>query len=570
MPESLRAIPPLSLLKAAGIFYLYWMLGHFITERPWLYLLLILALVPVDAVAVLVACGAVTWIMFGAIFIFAVDPVRDPVALAMTCGSIPAVMVLARLRGRLATRFFAAEVRTPWRDRIAAYLRTACVWSGVAVLLPLVSREFSMESLLPLSITLFLSAHALRAPSVSWNKSFKRIAANTVLIIASLIFSAAVLEVGARIAFKQPVPDRTMFAYSPGAFYDLRPNVPKQELRHRSGPNGETTAVSADVSAQGLRDRVFGPKQSDEYRILMLGDSFTFGLTVEFENTIGQYLETEFDGAAIPKKVVTMNLGVPATAPWQHQIYLERRGFPLEPDLVVHQLFLGNDIMDTLNRTERPLRAYDATWQTELHRLHQLSLPRIRAEQWLADHSSAYTAFRNSVGRGQITQFLSTECRLLSTLPRLQLPQNVGRPPAWEINLTDWYPEIVEGFESILQTVQEINKECAARGIGYVVYCIPQLEEISDEWFDERRRHVHPSFTYESGKGIRMLHERLNAMGVPNVALLEPMRSAPDPQLFYIESDGHTSAEGNAAIARLLHEYLTSTYFPEHPITKSE
>ena len=44
------------------------------------------------------------------------------------------------------------------------------------------------------------------------------------------------------------------------------------------------------ISGQGLRDRHFGPKGDDEFRILVLGDSFTFGYC-EWENTIPQRLE---------------------------------------------------------------------------------------------------------------------------------------------------------------------------------------------------------------------------------------------------------------------------------------
>ena len=42
---------------------------------------------------------------------------------------------------------------------------------------------------------------------------------------------------------------------------------------------------------QGLRDRDYGPKLPDEYRVLLIGDSFTFGHGLETEETISRQLE---------------------------------------------------------------------------------------------------------------------------------------------------------------------------------------------------------------------------------------------------------------------------------------
>lgn len=569
MPETLRAIPPLSLIKVAGILYLYWVLGYYITERPWLHLLLVPALLPASAMAVMAACCVVTLGFLGTAFIFALDPVHDAVPQGIICGSVPAAMLLAHLKGRLTTPFFALKARTPRRDRLAAWLRTTCLWLGVAVLLPLVSREFPLETMLPLSIALFLGAYALPRAMEPRKKLVRSIAVNTALVVASVVFSAAVLEVGTRIVFRQPTPDRSYFTYAPDTFYDLKPGIERKVLKHKIGEETDGT-VTATISAQGMRDRVFGPKAEDEYRILMMGDSFTFGLTVEFDETIGHYLQADFEDAAFPKKITTMNMGVPGTAPWQHQIYLQKRGFALEPDLVLHQVFLGNDLADTLSRTQRHMRAFNREWEVEVHRLQLMRLFRFRAEQWLADHSTAYSAFRNTVRRKNAWRFLAFKCRLLTKCPPYKLPPTVDRYASWEVNLAEWYPEVTEAFESVLQTIQETSKECTARGVGYVVYGIPQIEEVWQPLFEERLKDVEEGTVYEQGKGLRLLHARLDAAGIPNTPMLDALRAAPDPKGHYLYFDGHTSAAGNAYIAHILHDYLVTTYFPSHPITGTE
>ena len=40
---------------------------------------------------------------------------------------------------------------------------------------------------------------------------------------------------------------------------------------------GNEVEWDAVISSQGIRDREYGPKENDEFRIVTIGDSFTFG-----------------------------------------------------------------------------------------------------------------------------------------------------------------------------------------------------------------------------------------------------------------------------------------------------
>ncbi|HOH52545.1 MAG TPA: hypothetical protein PLI98_17595 [Candidatus Hydrogenedentes bacterium] len=64
--------------------------------------------------------------------------------------------------------------------------------------------------------------------------------------------------------------------------------------------------------------------------------------------------------------VTVINCGVGGYAPWQERMFLRKRGFPLEPDLVVLQLFPGNDVAGSYSRAGKRLEAFDEEWEVRL------------------------------------------------------------------------------------------------------------------------------------------------------------------------------------------------------------
>ncbi len=98
------------------------------------------------------------------------------------------------------------------------------------------------------------------------------------------------------------------------------------------------------INTGGLRDarELARPKPGNVYRVLLLGDSHTFGWGVDWEDTPGEQLERLLEPST-DLEVEVVNAGVPGFNTAQEAAYLEHRGLDLEPDCVV-VLFLGNDL----------------------------------------------------------------------------------------------------------------------------------------------------------------------------------------------------------------------------------
>ncbi len=113
-------------------------------------------------------------------------------------------------------------------------------------------------------------------------------------------------------------------------------------LSHQEFASVDFTYV-VETNSLGIRDReVEKPKKADHYRIIAVGDSYTYGWGVNIEDTWLRRLEQRI--SLNGRTVETVNLGKPGTGP---PFYAEitRTVVPLlEPDLILVGILQGNDI----------------------------------------------------------------------------------------------------------------------------------------------------------------------------------------------------------------------------------
>lgn len=108
------------------------------------------------------------------------------------------------------------------------------------------------------------------------------------------------------------------------------------------------------------------PKPEDTYRIMLLGDSQTFGQGVEFEETYGQVLETALRARVPDRPIEVINTGVGGYNLYQEAAYLEHTGVSYEPDLIL-VLFIQNDL-------DLPFFLYDPDEPLALDRSYAVEL----------------------------------------------------------------------------------------------------------------------------------------------------------------------------------------------------
>ena len=134
-----------------------------------------------------------------------------------------------------------------------------------------------------------------------------------------------------------PLSEHALYQEDPDLGWRLRPGH-----RH-TGPNGEQVAINS----HGLRD----PERPREKapgtrRVVVLGDSFTFGSAIAAEDGFCRQLE-----GLLGTGVEVINAGVPRYSTIQEAGWLEREGLAWQPDALVVAFFVGNDVWENLTGT---------------------------------------------------------------------------------------------------------------------------------------------------------------------------------------------------------------------------
>jgi len=171
------------------------------------------------------------------------------------------------------------------------------------------------------------------------------------LLLGVLLGALLVAEVVCRMVLEDPLEaDRTN-----SSTWRVEGLVADPELAYSFQPGysgrmalGDEYDLPFHINGQGLRDEVdFAPEHPGVRRILLLGDSFVFGVGVAFEDTLGEQLERALDlGEAGGLPVEVVPVGVPGYGPDDYALLAERWVPRVHPDLVLVALFTGNDIYD--------------------------------------------------------------------------------------------------------------------------------------------------------------------------------------------------------------------------------
>jgi|GEM_PF-3139349 len=233
--------------------------------------------------------------------------------------------------------------------------------------------------------------------------------------ILYLLFLLVVVEVSGRIYFRIRGIDIDIYRnYTFRAMGSLL--IEDELLGSKLKPNARENAVCSDFEVSyetndlGLRDDPL--RESDEFRILFLGDSQTFGWGVPFGERFTERIEQNIPGVQV------INAGVPGYGIHQMKLWLEHHGFDLKPDLVV-LTFIYQDLLraawadiidsDVLPHVMRPTRQVTTNphSSTQGHQIDQ-------SPKCEFDHRTAISEAITSILRqSELYSFLSVKIRFL-------------------------------------------------------------------------------------------------------------------------------------------------------------
>jgi hypothetical protein len=164
----------------------------------------------------------------------------------------------------------------------------------------------------------------------------------------------AAVEIAARVLFPDYADDQKYFnliysrVINSGAILDKKTD---EKFGWHLSPNTSRTAGEDDVTfvertnSIGFRTKEIQPRQPDEWRVMVVGDSCVWG-AVPYEYTIANLLEQlGRQQPGLQKKLSTYSMGIPGYNTVQEYVVAETYAPVIQPDQIVLCIYFGNDVV---------------------------------------------------------------------------------------------------------------------------------------------------------------------------------------------------------------------------------
>ncbi len=166
---------------------------------------------------------------------------------------------------------------------------------------------------------------------------------NVSLLLVTLVVCLGITEMSLRIFLPQTTEPHPRGMYT--ADTELGFRMTPSETGILESPEFR---VDVQTNGMGLRDQDLPAKEATEFRLLVLGDSFTFGFGVEERDTFARRIQHRIRATG-RKEFRVINGGVVGYGTKQEQIWFDQIADAIEPDAVILGFFVGNDFVDNLN-----------------------------------------------------------------------------------------------------------------------------------------------------------------------------------------------------------------------------
>jgi len=369
----------------------------------------------------------------------------------------------------------------------------------------------------------------------------KNLGKNLLLLFVTILIFLFFFEIFLRVFYPQEIFPVNIYENSPTRRYVLKKNF------FGTHYHPEFT-VHYKTNSKGLRDYEHNyEKKNNTFRILVLGDSMTFGEGVEVNESYPKILEKLLNNNTQGKKFEVINAALPAQNTDQELIYFMEEGYKYNPDLIILGFYIGNDIygnyywpvvlVDNGTMKHRKLNYYDITL-----RKYDKFIP---FYHFLVTHSQAIVFFKFKISA------------ILHNLRRREVNINenssfttrslflIDETPLWHKvwNLT---------YFLIKKTNDEIKEK--NNSTKFVIVLIPHRVQVYEELWDEE--------FFNNTKANSELPNNLikNFSRMENITIIDLLpkfkKFAEEGKQLYYKIDEHLNKEGNKLAAEIIYDEL--------------
>lgn len=307
--------------------------------------------------------------------------------------------------------------------------------------------------------------------------------------------------------------------------------------------------VLEQINAMGIRGPEYPlKKDSGEYRILVLGDSFAEGYTVSFKDLFSEVLKDSLRRKCPNSDFEVINTGTGGYSTDQELLYFENEGVRFQPDFTI-LLFCTND--PWFNAQPSYWRGFKPQFviEDDSLRLTNVPVPKmssrsffVKTKSWLLQNSLIVKRLKN----------------LKDNLRYAAGEQAV--PDEWKIYKTDTSPEMARAWQVTAALLHRLDRQAEAAGSGLLIFYIPEkIEVYPEEWEKFLSAYSLDKQFFDPDKPRRQLAAVCDSL---DISLLDPtpvfveMAKADTSARFYYEKDWHWNVAGNELAGVLLSDWF--------------
>ena len=376
-----------------------------------------------------------------------------------------------------------------------------------------------------------------------------RITSNTILLVFSLVFILAVLEVYFRFFDPQSLrlsrPDAILgWKHVPNTSGVWRKSCFSNELRFNS---------------EGMRDIEHDlEKPEGVYRITVIGDSYVTAQEVAYDETFFRQLQRVLDRQGY--NVEVLGFGVRGFGTDQEYRLLENYALRYEPDLVI-LAFVPNDVRNNLLALERnPAKPY-------FELLPDGTLAQ-RSFTPMPDHSESWKSMLyENLHTVRFVYFSAAKVPAIhNALVKFGVYANVVPIPSGLDDLMNytvfrdppWPPEWEESWRVTKGLLRAMKSKSNNSGAEFILFPVTREIQVSDAMFKElEERHSSMALGYDNlDKRLAAFSENAGIAYVSSLSAMREMQAS--GKSAHLSCDGHWSRDAHQRAAELLAEYLVS------------
>lgn len=369
-------------------------------------------------------------------------------------------------------------------------------------------------------------------------------AQNLFLFLASLFLSLLLAEGALRLMAGR------LGLKSQEAFYEYNPILGWDHVAGKMGIfQTDEYTTELGFNSRGVR----GPecpytKDSQTFRIVILGDSFAEGYSVSFENLFSELLRVKLNQNP-GRRYEIVNLGIAGYSTDQEVLLFENEAQKYKPELTI-LLFYENDVW--FNTQPDYWRGRKPSFQLKEGEL-ALFDPAAPAS-WIKPKNNG--SFRGMIKRFYLYNFLNKMLENSPQLYRLALKSGIKKFPdefrVWK-KISD--PDFAQAWDLTEALLLRLKNSAEKVGSRFVVFYVPSELCIDSRAWEEAE------FKYNISRDVwspDTVGADLTAICRKNsIPLIDPKDDfLKQNKRLYFRRDGHWNADGHALVSDILYSYI--------------